>query len=428
MATSYLTPGIYIEEVASGPKPIEAVGTSTAAFIGIAPDAAKSVNELVWINNWTEFTKTFVPKTFVPKGGASTPLSNAVFGFFQNGGGRCCVVNVGARGSVAGGGAGGRKGIDLLEESDDIEIVAIPGFTDAASYDAALSHCEKMQDRVAILDAPKDVSSIDALTQVATASPVAKGGKAEAAGGGSGGGGPGGGGPGGGGPPPPAPPAEVRPRQSDGGFGAFYFPWISVGDPLSGEIVNVPPSGHIAGIYARSDSARGVHKAPANELIRGALDVSYRVTKDEQGVLNPAGVNCIRFFPTEGIRVYGARTVAESASDWRYLNVRRLFNMIEQSIARGTRWVVFEPNDTPLWKAIIRDVSAFLTTLWREGALMGASPEQAFFVQCDEETNPQEVIDAGMVVIVVGIAPVRPAEFVIFRIGQWSGGTETQTV
>jgi phage tail sheath protein FI len=182
----------------------------------------------------------------------------------------------------------------------------------------------------------------------------------------------------------------------------------------------------LAGIYARTDATRGVHKAPANEPIRGALNVTYRVTHAEQGPLNEAGVNCIRFFPSQGIRVWGARTLADASSEWRYINVRRLFAMIEESIAQGTRWVVFEPNAVPLWKAIRRDVSAFLTLVWRDGALTGATPEEAFFVQCDDETNPAEVIDAGRLVVLVGIAPAKPAEFIIFRIGQYAGGAETE--
>ena len=214
---------------------------------------------------------------------------------------------------------------------------------------------------------------------------------------------------------------------SDNGFASLYFPWLVVRDPFSPkDLVNVPPSGHIAGIYARTDATRGVHKAPANETVRGALDLTYNVTREEQGGLNSAGVNCIRKFATQGIRVWGARTLADSSSEWRYLNVRRLFNQIEESIANGTRWVVFEPNDLSLWKSIERDVGAFLTLQWRQGALMGATPEEAFFVSCNAETNPPEVIDAGMVVTMVGIAPVKPAEFVIFRIGQGAGGAETQ--
>jgi len=173
------------------------------------------------------------------------------------------------------------------------------------------------------------------------------------------------------------------------------------------------------------DSTRGVHKAPANEPIRGALDLAYRVTREEQGELNVNGVNCIRFFPGQGIRVWGARTLAQSSSEWKYINVRRLFNMIEESIARSTQWVVFEPNDATLWNSIKRDVSAFLTMLWRQGALKGTTPEEAFFVKCDGETNPSDTINAGMVVTVIGIAPVKPAEFVIFKIGQSEGGIET---
>src|SRR6266480_541265 len=406
---TYLTPGVYIEEVSTGPRPIEAVGTSVAGFVGVAPDGAKHVNEPMWFDNWTQFTREFVSP-----GNASTPLAHAVFGFFQNGGGRCCVVNVGVDNSIVGDGQG-RKGLEVLEESDEIAIVAAPGYMDAESYDALLSHCEKMKDRVAILDAPPQVSKIDALTKVATAPAKAKKSRGASE--------------------DTKPSGEakseadaLRPRQSDGGWGAYYFPHITVRDPLSPkDLVDVPPSGHIAGIYARSDATRGVHKAPANEAVRGALNVTYRVTREEQATLNPSGVNCIRLFPGEGIRVYGARTLAESSSEWRYLNVRRLFNMVEESIARSTRWVVFEPNDRPLWKAIRRDVSAFLTMIWRQGALMGRTPDEAFFVQCDEETNPPEVIDAGTVVTVVGIAPVKPAEFVIFRIGQSAGGTQITT-
>lgn len=407
---TYLTPGVYIEEVSGGPRPIEAVGTSIAGFVGVAPDETKHVNEARWFDNWTQFTKEFVAQ-----GSVSTPLAHAVFGFFQNGGGRCCVVNVGADNAIVGDGQGSRKGLEVLEESDEIAIVAAPGYSDAESYDALLSHCEKMKDRVAILDAPAQVSQIDALTITATASresKKARGVNEEPKS-------------------PSATKSEVDaalPRQSDEGWGAFYFPHITVRDPLSPkDLADVAPSGHIAGIYARSDATRGVHKAPANEAVRGALNVTYRVTREEQATLNPHGVNCIRLFPGEGIRVYGARTLADSASEWRYLNVRRLFNMVEESIARSTRWVVFEPNDRPLWKAIRRDVSAFLTMLWRQGALMGRTPEEAFFVQCDEETNPPDVVDAGMVVTVVGIAPVKPAEFVIFRIGQGAGGAQITT-
>ena len=403
MAT-YQTPGIYIEEIPAGSKPIESVGTSIVGLVGTASKADAHLNEAYAVNSWSQFVREFADQD-----STSTPLSHAVFGFFQNGGSRCYVVNIGKDGSLLGDGKR-RQGLALLEEIDEVAIVAAPGFADPASYNALLDHCERMQDRFAILDAPETVNNIDQLKKVGTVGVTRKKTDSDA-------------------------PAEsgssdsggLRPRNSDNGFGAFYFPWIVVNDPFSPkENVTVPPSGHIAGIYARTDATRGVFKAPANETVRGALDLTYRVTQAEQGELNVLGVNCMRFFPTQGIRVWGARTLADSASEWRYLNVRRLFNMIEESIGRGTRWVVFEPNDMTLWKSIKRDISAFLTLQWRQGALLGATAEEAFFVQCDAETNPPEVIDAGQVVTVIGIAPVKPAEFVIFRIGQSASGTEME--
>ncbi len=384
---NYRAPDIYVEEIASGPRPIGAVGTSTAAFVGRAPNPKAFVNDPRALNNWSEFLKEFGGEH--PK---STDLSHAVFGFFQNGGTRCFVVNIGEARTLG-------VGLAALESLDEVAIVAAPGYADAMSYQDVLTHCDKMEDRVAIFDPPEVVTKIDQLIEPAVA--VKEGAK---------------------------PSSGLRPPMSEKGLGAFYFPRILVRDPLSDstEPVAVPPSGHMAGIWARTDATRGVHKAPANEAIRGALNVTRRVTRAEQEVLNPAGVNCIRFFPVEGIRVWGARTIAAEASEWRYLNVRRLFNMIEESIAQGTRWVVFEPNDRPLWRDIKRDVSAFLRTLWRDGALMGRTPEEAFFVQCDEETNPPESIDQGRVIIKIGIAPVKPAEFIIFRIGQHSGGVEIE--
>jgi len=404
MATSYLTPGVYIEELQLGPHTIEGVGTSTAGFVGVAPNAAARVNEAVSISNWSQFLREYAPP-----GSESTPLSHAVFGFFLNGGQFCYVVNVGEDGELTGD-ASGRKGLDVLETIDSVAIVAAPGYTDAAAYDAVLSHCEKLKDRVAILDPAPEFPNLDAFTKVATATATTRRrrgrGDAAEAGEGDGDGG-------------------LRPRPSE--YGALYVPNIVVQDPLDPkQRVPVAPSGHIAGIYARTDATRGVHKAPANEIIRGALSPTYAITHQEQGQLNQNGVNAIRSFDREGIRVWGARTLAAAGSEWRYVNVRRLFAMMEKSIERSTRWVVFEPNDEPLWKSIIRDVRAFLMLLWRQGALMGATPEEAFFVRCDAETNPPEVVDAGMVVTVIGVAPVKPAEFVIFRIGQGAGGPEIE--
>lgn len=401
---NYLTPGVYVEEVPSGARPIQAVGTSTAGFVGVAPDPTVRPHEPVAINSWSQFLRVFAPGS---RKANATHLAQAVYGFFLNGGGRCYVVNCQDESQLA----GDRKGLGVLESIDEVAIVAAPGFVSPAAYDAVLNHCERMEDRVAILDGPATAASINDLTRVATArtrSEDAEGGEDadDSTSGGDGG---------------------LRPRNSDDGYGAVYFPWIVGRDPQNPKnLIRMPPSGHLAGIYARSDATRGVHKAPANEVVRGALNVTYRVTRHEQAELNPQGVNCIRFFPREGIRVWGARTLAPAASEWRYINVRRLFNMVKESIAQSTRWVVFEPNDQDLWKAITRDVSAFLTLLWRQGALFGATPQEAFFVQCDAETNPPEVRDAGQVITRIGLAPVKPAEFVIFQIGQGVGGTETE--
>jgi hypothetical protein len=201
---------------------------------------------------------------------------------------------------------------------------------------------------------------------------------------------------------------------------AVYYPWLEIADLTggNGRTRVVPPSGHVAGIYARTDNTRGVHKAPANEIARACIGLDVAVTKGEQDLLNPIGVNCIRSFPGRGIRVWGARTLSSDAS-WRYINVRRLFNMIEESIERGTQWVVFEPNDQGLWRRVERDVSAFLRVIWRTGALQGTNPTQGFYVKCDEETNPPETRDLGQLICEIGIAPVKPAEFVIFRVSQW---------
>jgi phage tail sheath protein FI len=433
----YTAPGVYIQEVSTGARPIQPVGTSTAGFVGVAPNAARHPNQPVAVESWEQFVRAFIdpepappPRPAPPAaaerpprepepapgagpgprregaspGGAPPPaappptreppappqptdLARAVHGFFLNGGRRCYVVNVGPTGALTG--APGRPaGLDLLEPLDEIAIVAAPGYHDKADHEALLSHCEKetLQDRVAVLDPPPTFRDADALL-------------------------------------------AARPRTSDRGFGAFYAPWplvVDAFDPRNRTGVPAPPSGHVAGVWARTDSLRGVHKAPANETLRGTLGLTYNITRAEQEKLNPAGVNCLRTFSTAGTRIWGARTVADPGSEWTYLNVRRLFNMVEESIARSTRWVVFEPNDEPLWKDIRRDLNAFLRVLWRDGALQGATPEEAFFVKCDRDTNPQEEIDLGRVTTVIGIAPVKPAEFIVFKIGQHAAGTDRE--
>jgi phage tail sheath protein FI len=244
---------------------------------------------------------------------------------------------------------------------------------------AMIAHCELMADRVAILDAPPGLGA-----------------------------------------------QQVREwRMNDAGYDSkyatLYWPWIKVLDPVKGKPELIPPSGYIAGVWARSDETRGVHKAPANEVVRGVVDLETNITRGEHDQLNPVAVNCIRIFPGQGIRVWGARTLS-SDPEWRYLNVRRLFNFVEKSILDGTNWVVFEPNDRFLWGSVRRTITMFLRRVWRSGALYGRTPEEAFFVKCDEENNPPEDRDAGILTVDIGIAPVKPAEFIVFRVSQYSAG------
>jgi phage tail sheath protein FI len=389
---NYLHPGVYVEEVDSGVHPIQSVGTSVAAVVGQAPLATAAVNVPTRVDNWSQFLNQFVGRDKNGNFNASTDLSNAAYGFFVNGGTTLYVTNVGKNNPI-------KSGLDALAAVDEVAIVAAPGYTDGVSYDALLTHCELLKDRVAILDCPvdatvesmKDVPNLLRKRIVRLLPAAATNGH-----------------------------AATHPRVSPGGYGAVYFPWIRAADPLDPQqaVVPMPPSGHMAGIYARTDATRGVHKAPANEPVRSAVGVVNPILDADQDALNPLGVNCIRFFSSKGVIVWGARTLADPASDWRYVNVRRLFNMIEESIQDGTSWVVFEPNDSVLWKSIRRDVGDFMTRMWRDGALVGGSPEEAFFVKCDAETNPSDVVNAGSVVTLIGAAPVRPAEFVVFRISQ----------
>lgn len=285
-----------------------------------------------------------------------------------------------------------RTGISGLTIADDVTMVMVPDLITAATQEdgtvdlamwksvqlALINHCEGQANRMAVLDSPPGMS-----------------------------------------------PQQVKKWRSetamyDSAFAALYYPWIEIDNPAAtngNTSIMAPPSGHMAGIWSRNDETRGVWKAPANEVVRGALNVETDMTKAEQGILNPIGVNCIRPFGTQGIRVWGARTLS-SNTDWNYINVRRLFNMIETTIMNGTNYAVFEPNDQKLWEGLKRTVNSFLRGLWRDGALFGATAEQAFFVKCDDETNPPDSIDQGKVVVEVGIAPVKPAEFVIFRISQ----------
>ena len=275
-------------------------------------------------------------------------------------------------------GPGERTGLLSLQDVDEISILYAPNENDIAGLtDALIGHCELMRDRFAILQTKQSAGPISTLF----------------------------------------PPTVSK-------YAAYYYPWLKVIDPETGLKKLVPPGGHVAGIYARSDVERGVHKAPANEVVRGVVETQFPVSKTDQDILNPRGVNCIRAFPGRGIRVWGARTISSDPS-WKYINVRRLFLYLEESIDEGTQWVVFEPNDEKLWAKVKQTASNFLTRVWKDGALMGTTPDEAFFVKCDRTTMTQDDIDNGRLIIVIGVAPVKPAEFVIFRIAQWSGGSET---
>ena len=330
--------------------------------------------------NFTEYKNAFGDFSLDP---SHRQLTHAVYGFFNNGGTRCYVARVTAENEI-------EKALSAFELIDEISLVAAPGLTSTTVRSQIVTHCEKMGNRFAILDGPATEDTLQNLTTV----------------GGTNG---------------------KMPGRTD--YAAWYFPWIKVFDPVAEKyagipdgIVGVPPSGHIAGVYARVDNERGVHKAPANETIRGALDVTQPLSKAHQDGLNPKGVNCIRLL-NDNILVWGARTVGGDANtDLKYINVRRTLLFLRESIDLGTQWVVFEPNSPALWQRISRTVTAFLTNVWRSGALFGDTPAQAFYVKCDKETNPQSSIDAGRVVTEIGVAIVRPAEFVIFRISQMAGG------
>jgi len=276
-----------------------------------------------------------------------------------------------------------------LEPIDDINLVAIPDRTDAAVQLAMIEHCKGLHDRFAILDSPRGAPLFGTDS------------------------------------------VELHRRMldEDRGFGALYFPWILVPPAVGEAPILVPPSGHVAGIYARTDQTRGVHKAPAGNgaMISGALGVERALSDTEHGELNlPAGINVIRVFAAGGRPVvWGARTTASGVdSNWQYVNIRRLFLFLEESIGEGIRWAVFEPNNLQLWQKLKRTITDFLIRVWRDGALFGETPEQAFYVRIDEVLNPFSEQQLGRLNIEIGVRPSYPAEFIIVRIGIWSGGSD----
>jgi len=278
-----------------------------------------------------------------------------------------------------------RTGLESLRNVEEVSLVAIPGQFSARLQQGLIDHCELMRYRFAVLDSRREPA--DTIADV-----------------------------------------QDQRQQFDSKYAALYYPWLTIPDPFPENLADVrdypiPPAGHMLGIYARTDIERGVHKAPANEVVRGIINLRRRVNKEQQDILNPypTNINVIRDFRdnNRGIRAYGARVVT-SDSDWKYVNVRRLLIFIEASIERGLQWVVFEPNSEPLWARVQRVISNFLTAVWRSGAFEGVDVDEAFFVRCDRTTMTQTDIDNGRLIVQVGVAPVKPAEFVIVRIGLWT--------
>mgnify|MGYP002797441091 CR=1 FL=1 len=270
-------------------------------------------------------------------------------------------------------GPGKRTGLQAFQENGTVSILAIPGGTAPEVQAALIGFCESRKSCFAILDVPMELKKTNDV-------------------------------------------ANFR-DMYDSTYAAMYHPWLEMYDAGAKRSAYFPPSGAMAGIYARTDIERGVHKAPANEVIRGCTGLSCAYNEGEQDILNPMGVNLIRAFTGRGIRVWGARTISSNGL-WKYLNVRRLFIYVEESIKANTNWVVFEPNSTTLWNRVTRTIETFLATCWRDGALAGSTPSEAFFVECGPTTMTQDDIDNGRLICQIGIAPVKPAEFVIFRITQ----------
>ena len=353
--------------------------------------------------NFTEFTDRFGSfSADTTEGQAMFPehraLVHAVNGFFRNGGTRCFVARIEAENMAE----QLTRALETFESIDELAIIAAPGLPqNRATWDELVTFCERRETCFAILDGPEKVEDWEGKFDISQLDYSA---------------------------------GDELPSPNKNA--AYYFPHIEVMDPArqlldqdptrnieqkyQGRVV-VPPSGHICGIYARTDEERGVHKAPANVPVLGALNVRYYVSKPKQELLNPQGVNCIRKV-NGAVTVWGARTIGGSRNtEWMYINVRRTFLFLVKSIDEGTQWIVFEPNDPTLWGKIRLNISSFLSNVWRTGALFGNTPEEAFYVKCDAELNPPSVRDIGQVITEIGVAIVRPAEFVIFRISQTTG-------
>ena len=373
---TYRTPGVYQEEVF--PRPAAGLRVGVPAFLGLAQRGPVNLPRMLTL--WTHFGEAF--------GSALSEgyLGYAVRGFFENQGRLCYAVRLedNTEGAL-------QAGLDALSTLDAIDLVCAPDVMwqpELAANPQALQsrvallqtrvldHCDALGDRFAILDSLPDVTVEEVLRQ----------------------------------------------RQGLGGMnGALYYPWVRPADGPAASGGFVPPCGHIAGVYARTDEQVGVHKAPANEVLAGVLDLEVNLKDSQQGRLHPEGVNCLRVFSGRGIRVWGARTVSADPA-WTHVSVRRLFLTASRWIERNLTGAVLEPNDQRLWARINRELTSYFNGLFQRGALKGSTPEEAFYIKCDSETNPPEVRDAGMVVTEIGLAPGIPNEFVVVRIIHGASG------
>ncbi|HBE16261.1 MAG TPA: phage tail sheath family protein [Cyanobacteria bacterium UBA11149] len=366
MVTKYPIPGVYLEEVS--PKPVSQFRTGVPAFLGFTNG---DINKPKMLNLWTQFEDYFTQNPTSPH----SYLSYAVRGFFENGGHLCYVVSLGNQPNLA----AFKAGLAVLESFEEIDLICAPDIMVlnrneiGEAQTAIIEHCEKLGDRFAILD-PENV-----------------------------------------------PAKEIQKLTSD--YAAIYAPWLKVKEAQE----YVPPCGYVAGIYAKSDRTGGIHQSPANYILEGVLDLSFHFTNDELQYLNPQdeiggiSVNCIRALMGRGIRIWGTRTLSQDPN-WRYINVRRLFINVHRWIERNLADVVFEPNDIKLWVRIERELNHYFESLFQEGALKGRTTAEAFYVKCDAETNPPELLNSGQVVTEIGLAPVIPSEFIVIRLIHGASG------
>ncbi len=381
LSYNYKTPGVHIDDVIP-PRPAE-FATGVPVFLGLTAKGA--LNKAIELTLWPHFREYFGEAL------EGSYLADAVHGFFQNGGTRCYVLSLGNSvdsfilDSL-------QDGLNVLQDMDTVDLVCAPDIMLKSLAEVVLMqtevllHCEKMNDRFAILDSLSGLETEAIIGQK---------------------------------------------NGLVGRNGALYFPWIKAfaatqvqkGRALSGEIRYMPPCGHIAGIYAGTDLRVGPHKAPANAMLEGVVNLQVNISDSVHGSLNERGINCLRAMPGRGIRIWGARTLT-SALNPDYVNVRRVIMTTSRWLERFMVSFTFEQNDFLLWMRIEREVSTYLNQLFRQGALKGVSQQQAFYIKCNEETNPQEVRDAGQVVTEIGIAPAVPSEFIVVRIVHGSGGVD----